>query len=160
MRTTEKNILIERKELQQQTDLRTYYMGEALKRKTDDADIIESSCDEKELFEMFLKTACNELIASAATRFPEIICEIDENFVNITFTSNKKEELHLMAILRQSVTDYLVNEITLQWLLLRNPEMAQSYISLRMNLYNKVQQQFAKLYNNNMRRRATDLAGI
>lgn len=160
MTTTENNILIERAELQQQTDLKTFYMGEALKRKTLDADIIESSPDEKELFGMFLKTACNELIASVATRFPEISCEIESDFVSITFRNSKKEEPHLMAILRQAITDYLTNEITLQWLLLRNPEMAQSYISLRMNLYNNVQQQFAKLMKRKTRRRATDLGGI
>jgi hypothetical protein len=64
-------------------------------------------------------------------------------------------------MLRQAVTDYLVNEIVMQWLLLRQPQMAQTNISLRGTLYSNVQHLFAKFYNQNkVRRRPTDLAGI
>ena len=46
-------ILIRWNELQQQIDLRNYYMGESAKRKDIDADTIQSSKDEKELLLMF-----------------------------------------------------------------------------------------------------------
>ena len=49
----------------------------------------------------------------------------------------------------------------MQWLLLRQPQMAQTNISLRGTLYSNVQHLFAKFYNQNkVRRRPTDLAGI
>jgi hypothetical protein len=64
-------------------------------------------------------------------------------------------------MLRQGILDYLVNEVTMQWLLLRQPQMAQANISLRSSLYSNVQHLFAKFYNSTkVRRRATDLAGI
>jgi hypothetical protein len=64
-------------------------------------------------------------------------------------------------MLKQAITDYLVNEMAMQWLLLRQPQMAHAYVSLRNSLYSNVQFLFAKLYNSTkLRRRATDLAGI
>ena len=156
----EYNILIEKATLQQQIDLKNHYMGEALKRKETDADIMQSSADDEELFDMFLATACNELISVVALRLPCIEYSIEKEFVNIKFENKNKTPHSLLQILKQSIINYLVNELILQWLLLRHPDMAQNYISLRMGLYNNVQQQFAKFCKNTRRRRATDLAGI
>ncbi len=156
----EHNILIKRNTLQEFVDTRNYYMGEALKRQDINADIMQSSEDHKKLFDMFLGSACNELTSSVALRFPSITHNITDDFVEITFDCENKNCDTLIPKLKQSIIDYLVNELTLQWLLLRRPDMANGYISLRMNLYNNVQQQFAKIYRNHKRRRATDLAGI
>ena len=64
-------------------------------------------------------------------------------------------------MLKQSITDFIANEVTMHWLLLRNPTMAQAYISIRGSLYDNAQRMFAKFYNREkIRRRSTDLAGI
>lgn len=156
----ENTILIKKDELRQQTDLRNHYMGEALKRRDINADIIQSSSCDDELFDQFLETACNELISIVALRFPHISCTVDKEYVAINFTTTHGTRPDILPLLRQATKDYLVNELTLQWLLLRQPESAQSYISLRTSLFVNVQQQFAKLMKNKVRRRATDLAGI
>lgn len=136
-------------------------MGESAKRKDLDADTIQSSTDEKELFVMFAQRALNELISAVALRFPCISYRIDESYIEITFETSNKQHPHIVPLLKQAITDYLVNEIILQWLLLRQPMQAQPNMALKANLYDNVQQQFAKLYNNpGVRRRATDLAGI
>lgn len=155
------SILIKRNELQQQIDLRNHYMGEAAKRKDLDADTIQSSTDEKELFVMFAQRALNELISAVALRFPSISYRIDREYIEITFETSDGSRSHILPFLKQSVTDYLVNEITMQWLLLRQPMLAQPHMAIKASLCNNVQQQFAKLYNNpRVRRRATDTAGI
>lgn len=154
------HILIEKATLEQQVNLKNHYMGESLKRKDINADIMQSSSDDYELFNMFMSTACNELISTVAMRFSQIEYQIEKDFISITFTCNKKATPSLLSILKQSITDYLVNEMILQWLILRRPEMAHNHISLRIGLYNNVQQQFAKFCRNTGRRRATDLAGI
>lgn len=157
----ENTIILDRETIEQQVHLRNYYMGEAAKRTDINADTIESSTDERELLEMFLTTACNELVSSIALRFASASYNIEHNYISITFTTHNNSRQALLPQLRQAITDYLVNEITLQWLLLRRPQMASSYISLRTTLYNNVQQQFAKFSNlKKVRRRATDLAGI
>lgn len=156
----EYNILINKDTLQRAVDTRNHYMGEALKRHDVNADIIQSSCDDNALFDIFLATACNELTSSVALRFSNIACTVTKDFVEITLECTNKDCSTLIPLLKQSITDYLVNELALQWLLLRHPDMAQSYISLRTSLYNNVQQQFAKIYRGQKRRRATDLAGI
>ena len=154
-------ISITRNELQQQIDLRNYYMGESAKRKEYDADTIQSSKDDQELLYMFIKRACNELITAVALRFPYISADTGEEYIEITFDTETAYPEHLLPMLEHSITNYLVNEATLQWLLLRKPEMAQSYISLRASLYNNVQHLFGKIYSRKkLRRRATDLAGI
>lgn len=161
MRQTTHAILIERDGLRQQVDLRNHYMGESLKRTDLNADTIESSADDEDLFEMFLKRACNELTASVALRFPSVNCNIDKDYISFEFIIDGNARENIIPLLKQSVTDYLVNELIMQWLLLRMPGAAQSYISMRTLLHNNVQQQFAKLYGcSRIHRRATDLAGI
>lgn len=130
-------------------------------RNNINADTIESSDDEKELFGMLLESACNELVSSVALRFETASHKITPEYISITFTTENNARQGVLPQLRQAIVDYLVNEITLQWLLLRSPQMANSYISLRTTLYNNVQQQFAKFSNlRKVRRRPTDLAGI
>lgn len=154
-------VYIDREELQQQINLRNYYMGNSVKRNDIDADTIQSSEDDNELFVMFQQRALNELITAVALRFPSIAYKIDDNYIEVTFESYDDTMQHLLPMLKQSLIDYLVNESLLQWLLLRSPAMAQAYISLRHVLYDNVYQQFAKFYNRRkVRRRATNLAGI
>ncbi|MBR4065798.1 MAG: hypothetical protein IKJ97_03500 [Bacteroidaceae bacterium] len=154
-------ILIKWNELQQQIDLKNYYMGESVKRKELDADTIQSSKDDKELLLMFASEATNELVTAVALRFPYISWDVEGNYISVSFETNDNSKEHLLPMLKQAMTDYIVNETIMQWLLLRQPQMAQTNISLRGNLYSNVQQLFAKLYNRKkVRRRATDLAGI
>ena len=154
-------IQIKRSGLQRQIDLENYYMGDAAKRKDIDAATIQSSKEDEELLYMLIEKACNELITTVALRFPYITTIAGEENVEITFESVCDYPSHLLPLLQQAVTDYLVNETITRWLLLRRPEMAQSRILLRTSLYNNVQNLFAKIYNRQKRRRRpTDLAGI
>ena len=154
-------IMIKKNELQQQADLKNFYMGEAVKRKDADADTLQSSTDEKELFSMFLKKALNELISAVALRFSSISHRVGKEYVEITFETQNNSRAHVLPLLKQAITDYLVNEVITEWLLLRQPAMAQPHVAMRINLLQNVQQLLAKFYNNTQtRRRATDLAGI
>ena len=136
-------------------------MGESVKRKDNNADTIQSSKDDEELFLMFAHNACNELVTAVALRFPSIGYTIAGNDITFTFETPDDTCSHLLPMLTQAIKDYLVNEMTMQWLLLRQPNLAQTYISLRGNLNSNVQFMFAKFYNRERtRRRATDLAGI
>lgn len=154
-------ILIKRSGLQQQIDLRNYYMGEAAKRKDIDAATMQSSKDDEELLYMFIERACNELVTAVALRFPYISYTIGNEEIEITFDTEAPYPSHLLPLLQQAVTDYLSNETITHWLLLRRPEMAQSNISLRASLYSNMQHLFGKIYSRRkLRRRATNLAGI
>ncbi|MBO5263503.1 MAG: hypothetical protein J6B18_04535 [Bacteroidaceae bacterium] len=154
-------IIIKRDELQQQIDLRNHYMGEAAKRKDFDADTLQSSTDDKELFVMFAQRALNELTSAVALRFPSITHKIEKNYIEVAFDTKSDVPPHILPLLKQSITDYLVNETILQWLLLRQPVLAQPNMAIKATLHNNVQQQFAKIYNSHrLHRRATDLAGI
>ena len=163
-----KNIItIPESELQQQINLRNFYMGESAKRKDIDADTIQSSKDDKDLLHMFMHTACNALVTAVALRFPSISYAIkeeddkeDERIV-FEFETAGDSHIHLLPNLRQAITDFIVNEILLQWLLVRRPDLARTYITQRAELYGNAVLMFAKMYNGKRtRRRATDLAGI
>ena len=75
-------ILIKWNELQQQIDLKNYYMGESAKRKDIDADTIQSSKDEKELLLMFAAQAANGLVTAVALRFPYIASEVEDEYIS------------------------------------------------------------------------------
>lgn len=136
-------------------------MGESAKRKDKDADTIQSSKDDKDLLMMFIHRACNELVTAVALRFPSIDYTIEEKNIIFSFETQNNVRSHLSPLLYRSIVDFLVNEATMHWLLLRRPEMAHTYISLRASLFSNVLFMFAKIYNTHkIRRRATDLAGI
>lgn len=157
----EKSIIIDKDNLLQQVNLKNHYMGESLKRVDMNADIIQSDDDDRELFDTFIEEACNALAASVALRFKNVRYSNEEEYICFSFGVAGETVSDILPFLRQSISDYLVNEIILRWLLLRYPQMSQSYISLRSGLLSNVQQQFAKLSNTRkIRRRATDLAGI
>ena len=154
-------IIVERNELQQQIDLKNYYMGDSAKRKDPDADTIQSSKDDEELLFMLVRRAANELVTAVALRFPTIGFTLDDNYITFEFETIDGSRSHLLPMLKQSITDFIANEVTMHWLLLRNPAMAQAYISIRGSLYDNAQRMFAKFYNREkIRRRSTDLAGI
>ena len=155
------NINIEWSVLRQQINLRNFYMGESAKRNNLDADTIQSCKDDDNLLLMFTQKACNELINAAAARFPSITAQADWDNISFTIKTESNPPSHFTPMLTQAITDYLVNEVNMHWMLTVKPEMAQTYISLRSGLYNNVQYIFSKLYNKNRpRRRPTDLAGI
>lgn len=154
-------IIIDRSALQQQVDLRNHYMGDAIKRADLNADTIQSSAEERDLFLIFLREACNELLSTVALRFASVTYDIDKDYILITIESDGEVQQHLLPLLKQSINDYLANELTLQWLLLRRPDAASSYITLRPTLFQNVQQQLAKMSRTKkVRRRSTNLAGI
>ena len=154
-------ITIPESELQQQIDLRNFYMGESAKRKDMDADTIQSSKEDEDLLRMFMHTACNGLVTAVALRFPSISYRVEEGNILFEFETGNAIHRHLLPMLQQAIMDCIVNETIMQWLLLRRPEMAHTYISLRPGLSSNVMFTFAKIYNTKkIRRRATDLAGI
>lgn len=136
-------------------------MGDAIKRADLNADTIQSSAEERDLFLIFLRKACNELLSTVALRFASVTYDIDKDYILITIESDGEAPQHILPLLKQSINDYLVNELTLQWLLLRRPDAASSYITLRPTLFQNVQQQLAKMSRTKkVRRRSTNLAGI
>ena len=157
----ENRITIKRSELQQQIDLRNFYMGESAKRKDKDADTIQTCKDDEDLLLTYTHTACNALVTAVALRFPSISYTIGEEEILIEFVTPGNSHSHLLPMLQQAVLDYLVNETMMHWLLLRRPELAKNCITLSAELSSNVLFTFAKLYNTQKRRRrATDLAGI
>ena len=136
-------------------------MGDAIKRADLNADTIQSCAEERDLFLIFLREACNELLSTVALRFASVTYDIDKDYILITIESDGEAPQHILPLLKQSINDYLVNELTLQWLLLRRPDAASSYITLRPTLFQNVQQQLAKMSRTKkVRRRSTNLAGL
>ena len=149
------------KEVQQEIDLRNFYMGEAIKRREADGDIMQSCSDDKELLVSFANMACNGLITAAALRSHIINFGIDNNNITIMFEADDDCHELLLPRIQKSITDFLVNEIIIQWLLLRKPQMAQTYIYMRDGLCNNAIKLIAKMCNpQRIHRRATDLGGI
>lgn len=154
-------ITIKWDEIQQQIDLKNFYMGESAKRRNADADTIQSCTDDMELLQMFANQASNTLVSAVAFRSPLVNYSIDSKNITFMFETAGNNNDNMLPMLQQAILDYLVNEIMMLWLLHRQPQMAQTTISLRTALYQNVMQLFYKLcIKKKMRRRATDLAGI
>ena len=156
----EYNIVIENEELRHQIDLRTHYHSEGEKRKDLNADIGETTNDDEELIDTFIDSAVNELVAAQSGRFEGMSCRIDDNYIDVRFVSGDDTRSNLLPILKQAITDYIINEIMTQWTLIRYPAWSQSYIAMRNNHFSRVRELFAAFCNRKIRRRSTNLAGI
>ena len=155
------NIIINRKKLQHEVHLKMFYMGEAIKRKEIDADTIETSKDEEELFEMILRRAINEIMTSVALRFSSVKYSVEEHYISLTFADADERREELLPLLQQRINDYLVNELTMQWLSLRQPALSQGYEYKHIQWTSSVKEVLAMFYNHKkVRRRPTNLAGI
>lgn len=155
------NIIINRKKLQHEVHLKTYYMGEAIKRKELDADTIETSKEEEELFEMILNKAVNDIMASVALRFASVRYSVEKEYISLTFCGADERREELLPLLQQRINDYLVNELTMQWLNLRQPALAQGYDYRHIQWTSSVKEILTMFYNHKkVRRRPTNLAGI
>lgn len=157
----EVKVFINKKEIFRQVHLRNYYMGESAKRQELNADLIQSSTDDEILLESFLERACSLLAGSIALRLTNFKYNSDENYSAFIFETTNDSRNNLISLLNQQITDFLINEVCIHWLLLRMPTLAEGNIAMRTSLYTSVQDTFAKFYNiKKVRRRSTDLAGI
>ncbi|MBR5275685.1 MAG: hypothetical protein IKU35_00935 [Bacteroidaceae bacterium] len=154
------DIYINKQELLQQVDLRTHYHAEVGKRTDLNADTGESSADDTELMDMFLHKACNELVAPQIARFDNIEYRIDEHGIYIIFESRHNVSELKLPILKQSIIDFLVNELMTQWLMIRNRSWSDTYIAMRNELFDKAQRMFDLFSFKKIRSRPTDFAGL
>lgn len=156
----EYNILIKKEELRHRVDLLTHYHADAEKRKDLNADIGETSFDDEELLDTFINRTINEIIAGQSGRFESICGKIKNDYIDIRFIGRDESCGNLQPILKQAITDYLVNELMTQWTLIRYPAWSQPYIAMRGELFARVKDLFAGFCNRKIRRRPTNLAGI
>ncbi len=156
----EYNILINKEEITHRIDLLTHYHADKEKRNDLNADVGETSCEDEEILETFLQKAINELIASQTERLKNISYKINNDYIEIHFIGSDERRSNILPILKQTITDYLVNELMAQWLLIRYPAWGQSYIAMRNDLYAQVKELFSCFCKRKIRRRPTNLAGI
>lgn len=156
----EYEVIIKKSEIQQQVNLRTHYHSEGEKYKDPDANKGEASTDDEELIEMYLQKSLGRLVAEHTERLKDITFRNDEQYISLKFNSSDDNRLSLLPLLKQTLTDYLVNEIMIEWLLVRQRAWSDPYIAMRGELHRQVKDVLAQFCNRKIRRRSTNLAGI
>lgn len=143
---------------------RTYYEGEALKRKDIDYVPLESSTDDEAQLQDFVSTAINDLQANLIKRVKECDPNIDDD-ENIVWTLTpynrvpESDALRASKILGKAMQDYIVNKCVTEWKRVVFPSLVQTNESQEDILMYKVQRAVAMI-SGIVRRRATDLCGI
>ena len=154
-------IYINKEELLHRVELLTHYHSEADKRIDLNADTGEATPDDEELMDTFIRKAVCELIIPQTTRLGEITYDTGRDNIYISFTgADNESHKKLIPILKQSIEEFLVNELMTQWFMIRRRSWSDTYIAMRNELYDKVQGLFDRLSNRKIRRRSTGLAGI
>jgi hypothetical protein len=156
----EYEIIIKREELLHQMNLRTHYHAECEKRRDPDADVGETSVDDEEIIDTFLRNSVNAIVMEQRERLKDISCKLTDGYLSVKFTAPVEGRDNLLSMLKQSLTDYLVNELLIQWLFIRQRSWSDSYVAMRSEFYNRVRDIFASFCNRRIRRRPTNLAGI
>lgn len=156
----EYEVIIKKSEIQQQVNLRTHYHSEGEKYKDPDAHTGETSVDDLEIMEMYLQKSLGRLVAEHTERLEDISFKSDDRYVSLKFKSNVNNRSSLLPLLKQTLTDYLVNEIMIEWLLVRQRAWSDPYIAMRGELHRQIKDVLAQFCSRKIRRRPTNLAGI
>lgn len=149
------NILLE-------IDSRTFYQGESLKRKDVDFVSIQTSSDDYELLHSFIETALNNISGRLIKRVKDFEWAIDGEKISINLMPHNRIPPHsdkVIILLKKAIFGCIVNYCIYEWLLVVKPELAS--VSEQRNeplLWDVVK--FIGMISGNIRRRATDLAGI
>lgn len=142
---------------------RTYYQGEALKRKDIDMANIQTSLDDTPALRTFAETAINNVSSIMIKRVVNYNFELDSDCIIITFEPHKRipesDAPNVVKLLSKAITDYAANYIMYEWYLTVAPELASLPESRIMILLDKVNS-CIQMLSKPVRRRATDLAGI
>lgn len=145
-----------------EVDSRTYYQGEALKRKDADFVSIQTSADDHDALRTFIETALNNTSGRLIKRVKEFEWVIDDESITMHMIPYNRIPPHadkVIKLLKKAIFDYLVSYSIYEWLLVVKPELASVSESRNEPLLWDVVK-FIGMISGNLRRRATDLAGI
>lgn len=145
-----------------EVDSRTYYQGEALKRKDADFVSIQTSEDDHDALRTFIETALNNTNGRLIKRVKEFEWVIDDEGITMRMIPYNRIPPHadkVMILLKKAIFDYIVNYSIYEWLLVVKPELASVSESRNEPLLWDIVK-FIGMISGNLRRRATDLAGI
>lgn len=145
-----------------EVDSRTYYQGEALKRKDADFVSIQTSVDDYDALRTFIETALNNTSGRLIKRVKEFEWIIDDEGITIHLIPYNRIPPHadkVAKLLKKAIFDYIVNYSIYEWLLVVKPELASVSESRNEPLLWDIVK-FIGMISGNLRRRATDLAGI
>lgn len=155
-------INIELSSIFSEIDVRTYYQGEALKRKNADFVSIQTSSDDYDTLRTPIETAVNNINGKLIKRVRTFEWGMDENVLIIKLIPYNRIPPHadkVVLLLKKAIFDYIVNYTCYEWLLMVKPELTP--VPERRNevlMWDVVK--FVSMISGMIRRRATDLAGI
>lgn len=157
------SINIELTNIFSEIDSRTYYQGESFKRKDADFVSIQTSEDDKDALFPIIETALKNIYGRLIKRIKYFEWSLDANVINIELVPYSRiPEEHgnkVVALLKKSIFDYIVNYCCYEWLLIVKPELAHIPEKRNSFLLSEVSK-FIGMISGRIRRRTTDLAGI
>lgn len=156
-------IEIAKKDILSDIHFRTYYQGEALKRKDVDFASIQTSSDDEDIIGTFLDTALNEICGKMIKRVQDLTWDTSGENVKIELYPHKRipesDAAKVTKLLQKSILDYISNKCIVEWILVVNPELVSAAASRTDSLEWEVLKHIGMI-SQMTRRRATDLAGI
>lgn len=154
---------IPKKDILSDIHFRTYYQGEALKRKDADFASIQTSSDDEDILGTFLDTAVNDVCGRMIKRVQDLTWDTSGENLKIELYPHKRipesDAAKVVKLLQKSILDYVSNRCVVDWLLVVNPDLASAPASRSASLEWEVFKHIGMI-SQMTRRRATDLAGI
>lgn len=156
-------IEIPKKDILSDIHFRTYYQGEALKRKDADFASIQTSSDDEDILDTFLDTAVNDVCGKMIKRVQDLTWDTSGDNLKIELYPHKRipesDAAKVVKLLQKSILDYVSNRCVVDWLLVVHPDLASAPASRSDSLEWEVFKHIGMI-SQMTRRRATDLAGI
>lgn len=142
-----------------EVNILNWYKGEAEKRKSEVADIVQSGSEQQDALLYFLRAAVNDVLLFANSNRVVFACDYADDALTFSLSPLREEKRYILGILKEAIRLYLVYEVRRLWMMTMHPEWAED--SLRESLrYNIREAMNAVTSGERVRRRATDLAGI
>ena len=144
-------------DLKREIDILNWYKGEAVKRKDDSADLVQSGDDQQDAILYHLRSAVTDILLFANANRVKFTCVYDDDKLNFSLSPLREGREYMLDILKEAIRQYLVYEVRRLWMMNMRPEWADATLreELRQNI--KDAMSASTSMGERVRRRATTM---
>ena len=123
-------------DLFREINILNWYRGEAVKRRDESADLIQSSQDTQDALLYHLRNAVNDVLQFANPNRVKFTCKYEDDQLKFSISPVREGREYLLDVLKESIRQYLVFEVRRLWMMNIRPEWADGSMheSLKRNI--------------------------
>jgi hypothetical protein len=123
-------------DLLKEINILNWYRGEAVKRRDESADLIQSDIDQQDALLYHMRSAVNEVLNFANPNNIKFTCEYLDDALKFSISPVREGREHILHLLKETIRQFIIHEVRRLWMMNMRPEWADGSIheSLKRNI--------------------------